>query len=69
MPCSTPVSLTIRKPSRRRMGLEDFEAAGLFAAIPALLAYNRYSQLLRVARAEMEEFNLEFLNLTERNFT
>jgi len=44
-------------------------AAGLFAAIPALLAYNRYSQLLRVARAEMEEFNLEFLNLTERNFT
>jgi biopolymer transport protein TolQ len=44
-------------------------AAGLFAAIPALLAYNRYSHLLRAARAEMEEFNLEFLNLTERNFT
>lgn len=44
-------------------------AAGLFAAIPALLAYNRFSHLLRLARGEMEEFNLEFLNLTERNFT
>lgn len=44
-------------------------AAGLFAAIPALLAYNRFSHLLRLSRGEMEEFNLEFLNLTERNFT
>ncbi|QTC88427.1 P-type DNA transfer ATPase VirB11 [Brevundimonas pondensis] len=26
------ISLTIRKPSTRRMGLEDFEAAGLFSA-------------------------------------
>lgn len=30
------ISLTIRKPSRRRMGLEDFEAAGLFAATTAV---------------------------------
>ena len=30
---SGTVSLTIRKPSRRRMGLLDFEAAGLFAAV------------------------------------
>lgn len=30
------ISLTIRKPSRRRMGLEDFEAAGLFAAATAV---------------------------------
>ena len=44
-------------------------AARLFAAIPALIAYNRFSHLLRLARGEMEEFNLEFLNLTERNFT
>ena len=44
-------------------------AAGLFAAIPALIAYNRFASLLRQARGEMEEFNLEFLNLTERNFT
>ena len=44
-------------------------AAGLFAAIPALLAYNHFLQRLRNARGEMEDFTLEFLNLTERNFT
>jgi biopolymer transport protein TolQ len=43
-------------------------AAGLFAAIPALLAYNAYVNRLRQARGEMEDFTLEFLNLTERNF-
>lgn len=30
------ISLTIRKPSSRRMGLEDFEAAGLFATATAV---------------------------------
>ncbi|HET7433896.1 MAG TPA: MotA/TolQ/ExbB proton channel family protein, partial [Thermoanaerobaculia bacterium] len=44
-------------------------AAGLFAAIPALLAYNHFVQRLRQARGEMDDFTLEFLNLTERNFT
>lgn len=44
-------------------------AAGLFAAIPALLAYNHFVQRLRGAKGEMEDFTLEFLNLTERNFT
>jgi biopolymer transport protein TolQ len=43
-------------------------AAGLFAAIPALLAYNQFVQKMRQARGEMEDFTLEFLNLTERNF-
>ena len=43
-------------------------AAGLFAAIPALIAYNAFIQRLRRARGEMEDFTLEFLNLTERNF-
>jgi biopolymer transport protein TolQ len=43
-------------------------AAGLFAAIPALLAYNAFVQRLRSSRGEMEDFTLEFLNLTERNF-
>jgi biopolymer transport protein TolQ len=43
-------------------------AAGLFAAIPALLFYNAFVQRLRHARGEMEDFTLEFLNLTERNF-
>ena len=44
-------------------------AAGLFAAIPALLAYNHFVGRLRQARGEMEDFTLEFMNLTERNFT
>lgn len=43
-------------------------AAGLFAAIPALIAYNYFVQQLRRSRGEMEDFTLEFLNLTERNF-
>jgi biopolymer transport protein TolQ len=44
-------------------------AAGLFAAIPALLAYNYFVQRLRSSKGEMEDFTLEFMNLTERNFT
>jgi biopolymer transport protein TolQ len=44
-------------------------AAGLFAAIPAMLAYNHFVAKIRQARGEMEDFTLEFLNLTERNFT
>jgi biopolymer transport protein TolQ len=44
-------------------------AAGLAAAIPALVGYNYFGARLRGMRAEMEDFILEFLNLTERNFT
>ena len=44
-------------------------AAGLGAAIPALIGYNHYAQRLRVVRAKVEDFTYEFLNLTERNFT
>ena len=44
-------------------------AAGLGAAIPALIAYNYYSQHARRLRLQMEDFTLEFLNLAERNFT
>ncbi|MEO8218808.1 MAG: MotA/TolQ/ExbB proton channel family protein, partial [Acidobacteriota bacterium] len=44
-------------------------AAGLFAAIPALIFYNYFLQRLRSTRGEMEDYALEFLNLTERNFT
>lgn len=43
-------------------------AAGLFAAIPALVGYNHFVQRLRQARGDMDDFTLEFLNLTERNF-
>jgi biopolymer transport protein TolQ len=44
-------------------------AAGLAAAIPALITYNYFSQYSRRLRIRMEDFVLEFLNLAERNFT
>jgi biopolymer transport protein TolQ len=44
-------------------------AAGLAAAIPALLGYNYYTGQIREWRAELDDFVLEFLNLAERNFT
>ncbi len=44
-------------------------AAGLAAAIPALIGFNYFASRLRVERAELDDFILEFINLTERNFT
>jgi biopolymer transport protein TolQ len=44
-------------------------AAGLAAAIPAVIAYNGFLGALRRHRGGMEDFLLEFLNLTERTFT
>jgi biopolymer transport protein TolQ len=44
-------------------------AAGLFAAIPALIAYNHYVQRLKEFGSMLDDFALEFLNLTERYFT
>lgn len=44
-------------------------AAGLAAAIPALMGYNYFTHSLRQFRAEMDDFILDFLNLAERNFT
>jgi biopolymer transport protein TolQ len=44
-------------------------AAGLGAAIPALIAFNYFSQHMRGLRARMHDFVFEFLNLAERNFT
>ncbi|MEM1181114.1 MAG: MotA/TolQ/ExbB proton channel family protein [Acidobacteriota bacterium] len=44
-------------------------AAGLFAAIPALIGFNYFGSRLRQTRADMQDFVLEFMNLTERNFT
>lgn len=44
-------------------------AAGLAAAIPALVAYNFFMGQIRQMRATMDDFALEFLNLAERNFT
>ncbi len=42
-------------------------AMGLFAAIPAYIAYNIFNNSIREFAARMEDFQLEFLNLTERS--
>ncbi len=44
-------------------------AAGLAAAIPAVVAYNHLSNRVRLFAAEMDDFAMEFLNIAERNFT
>ena len=44
-------------------------AAGLAAAIPALIGFNYFANAIRQKRAQMEDFLLEFINLAERNFT
>ncbi len=43
-------------------------AAGLFAAIPAVIAYNHFLQKVKEFGAMMDDFALEFLNMTERYF-
>lgn len=42
-------------------------ALGLFAAIPAAIFYNYFGHNIKEMGARMEDFALEFLNLTERN--
>ncbi len=44
-------------------------AAGLFAAIPAVYFYNHLTNRVKYFSAEMDDFSLEFLNISERNFT
>jgi biopolymer transport protein TolQ len=44
-------------------------AAGLFAAIPALVFYNHFTHRVKEFSATMDDFALEFLNIAERNFT
>jgi biopolymer transport protein TolQ len=41
---------------------------GLFAAIPAAVFYNFFGNAVKEMGARMEDFALEFLNMTERNF-
>jgi biopolymer transport protein TolQ len=41
-------------------------AAGLFAAIPALIAYNLFGNSIREFGARMDDFSLEMLNAVER---
>jgi biopolymer transport protein TolQ len=44
-------------------------ALGLFAAIPAVYFYNHFTNRVKHFGAEMDDFALEFLNISERNFT
>jgi biopolymer transport protein TolQ len=44
-------------------------AAGLFAAIPAVYFYNYFTNRVKHFAADMDDFSLEFLNISERNFT
>lgn len=43
-------------------------ALGLFAAIPAAMAYNAFGNQIREIGSRMDDFSLEFLNLAERHF-
>ncbi|MEW6267349.1 MAG: protein TolQ [Thermodesulfobacteriota bacterium] len=42
-------------------------AAGLAAAIPAVVAYNHFNSRVRVLEAEMSNFMADFLNILERD--
>jgi len=43
-------------------------ALGLAAAIPAAIFYNVFGSRIKEFGARMEDFTLEFLNLTEKTF-
>ncbi|MBN2241261.1 MAG: MotA/TolQ/ExbB proton channel family protein [Acidobacteria bacterium] len=44
-------------------------AAGLFAAIPAVIAYNHFIGGIKDIAADMDDFSSEFLNLVQRSFS
>lgn len=44
-------------------------ALGLFAAIPAVMAYNHLTNRVKGFASDMDDFSMEFLNIVERNFT
>ncbi len=43
-------------------------AAGLFAAIPAVVAFNSFVSRIKVFDTEMSNFSADFLNIIKRNF-
>lgn len=43
-------------------------AVGLFAAIPAVVAYNYFSSRIRTLENEMANFGADFLNIVKRHF-
>src|SRR6266849_5260036 len=43
-------------------------AVGLAAAIPAAIFYNHFGNIIKEIGVRMDDFSLEFLNLTERSY-
>ena len=43
-------------------------AVGLFAAIPAVMAYNYFVRRIKVLNSEMDTFSSDFLNIIKRHF-
>jgi biopolymer transport protein TolQ len=43
-------------------------AVGLFAAIPAVMAYNYFVRKIKVLYSEMDNFSNDFLNIVKRHF-
>jgi biopolymer transport protein TolQ len=43
-------------------------AIGLFAAIPAVIAYNYFVNRIKILSAEMDNFSADFLNIVKRHF-
>jgi biopolymer transport protein TolQ len=43
-------------------------AAGLAAAIPAVVAYNQFVARIRILESEMDNFSSDFLNIVKRHF-
>ncbi len=43
-------------------------AVGLFAAIPAVMAYNYFVRRVKVLYSEMDNFSSDFLNIVKRHF-
>jgi biopolymer transport protein TolQ len=44
-------------------------AAGLFAAIPAVIAYNHFISKMKNIATDLDDFSSEFTNLVERSFS
>jgi biopolymer transport protein TolQ len=42
-------------------------AVGLFAAIPAVMAFNYFNSSIRVLSTEMDNFSSDFLNIVKRH--
>ena len=41
-------------------------ALGLIAAVPAVIAYNYFTQKIRIIESELDSFSSDFLNIIER---